>query len=139
MKKNLFALLFVSASAFAGINEWSESYSQGTSEYTNTVNGITLLLSCPEQGNGFGDYGISLKDAKGNNFKSFTVSLNETVFNGPDEASNDASESNLKLLFKDIRKYDAIVKVSGKTITFPKAKVNIIPNPDSRKFNCQAF
>lgn len=140
MNKIVICFIFatISSGLLAAEGRWTEGYGQGNIEYFIDKNGMRLYIGCPTQEGGADmQSSVSLSQlSSSKNIKKFTIDVNGISYDGPFNADSRVGDNNFLSLLDSLRKGDAVVKFSGKSIVFPKSNaVKVIPIND-KKFSC---
>ncbi|WP_343725207.1 hypothetical protein [Herbaspirillum huttiense] len=139
MKRTLICAILATAtlSSFAAQGGWTEGYGQGNLEYFTDSQGYRLYIGCPTKDGSADAYSsVVLSQTKNNaTIKQFTISVNGHTFDGPFEADSRVGTQNFVALIDDLRKADAVVKFSGRSITFTKADAAKVL-PIQKKMEC---
>jgi hypothetical protein len=141
MKRFIIAVtgLLIAMPVVAAEGRWTEGTGQGNLEYFIDKQGFTLYIGCPTQ-DGSADAYSSVSLNRKNDFSSissFKILVNGLEFDGPFEANSRVGTNNFLELLNSLRKSDATVKFSGKTITFPKSNASkVIPVSGKKGFEC---
>lgn len=142
MKSTIFSLVLcaLSAPVLAAQGHWTEGYGQGTSEYFIDNQGYRLYIACPPQDENSTSFAsVVLSPVKnGQDVKQFTITVNGNTFDGPIETGSRVGAQNFVALIEGLRKTDAVVKFSGKSITFPRSDAAKIL-PTTKKMTCNIF
>lgn len=118
--------------------QWSEGFGQGNLEYFIDKDGVRIYIACPTQdGSPDAQSGVSLYQLSNDaNFEKFTIDVNGHSYDGPFSADSRVGDNNFLSLLEDLRKGNAVVKLNGKTIIFPKSNAaNVLP-VHGEKFSC---
>ncbi|TWC64027.1 hypothetical protein [Herbaspirillum sp. SJZ099] len=126
--------------ALAVQGRWTEGFGQGNLEYFVDTQGYRLYIGCPTQDGSANAYAsVALNQLKNNaSIKQFTISVNGHTFNGPFDADSRVGTQNFVTLIDDLRKADAVVEFSGKSITLPKSDAAKVL-PVQKKLECNLF
>ena len=136
---SIIALACLGLPAIAADGRWTAGFGQGNLEYFIDSKGVRLLIGCPTtDGSADAPSSVSLYRISDNApATQFTLSVAGVTYNGPFETGNRAGDNNFIALLEGLRKGDAVVKVSGQTITFARSNVvKTVPVFGQKGFNC---
>lgn len=136
---SIIVLACFGAPAIAADGRWTEGFGQGNLEYFIDSKGVRLLIGCPtKDGNADAPSSISLYRISDNApATQFSLSVAGVTYDGPFETGSRVQDNNFISLLENLRKGDAVVKVGGKTLTFPKSNVaKVVPVFGKKGFSC---
>jgi hypothetical protein len=129
----------LAGSAQAAEGRWTEGFGQGNLEYFIDLQGVRLYIGClTPDGTPDTPSTVSLmKVSNSQEFAKFTIKAGGLEFDGPFAADSRAGSSSFMALLEALRKTDAVVKVGGKSLTFPKSNAaKVLPVYGTKKFQC---
>lgn len=140
MKKLAVGFAFATAcvNSFAAQGRWTEGYGQGNLEYFIDQDGVRLYIGCPTQdGSADAKSSVSLMQVSNDKeIQKFTIDVNGVTYDGPFSADSRVGDNNFLSLLENLRKGDAVVKFSGKSIKFPKSNATKVVPVYGKKFSC---
>lgn len=136
-----FFLLSVSTQTLSKQNVWTESFSQGTSEYFIESGDYWLLISCTDKDDEDAGYSsVSVYNTKTRKTVRATIDIsNGHTFTLPVNSDSRMGTNNLLVLLDSLRSSDATVNFSGNSILFKKNTSNKIVPHFGKDFACKVF
>lgn len=140
MKKIAIGVLLAASSAtlFAAQGRWTEGFGQGNLEYFIDQDGYRLYIGCPtKDGSADEQSNVSLSQlSNGKEIQKFTIEVNGVSYDGPFSADSRVGDNNFLSLLENLRKGDATVKLTGKSIKFSKSNAAKVIPVYGKKFSC---